>query len=132
MEVALINKKNQRWIFLGLILFYFSIGAITLLLSERKLISILDTLPVTCPLRKFTGFLCSFCGMTHAWVYFWHGDFAKSKLANFLSLPLFIGAPLFLASLTFSKFWNEKRARFGAIVGISILVVYTIARNIRF
>jgi hypothetical protein len=63
MEVALINKKNQRWIFLGLILFYFSIGAITLLLSERKLISILDTLPVTCPLRKFTGFLCSFCGI---------------------------------------------------------------------
>ena len=113
--------------------FFFVSGLIVRFIPEGSETNFIDSLPIVCPLRRWTGFLCSFCGMTHAWIFFWHGEWARAFSENALSIPLFAGAPVVVLSiLCYRPFWTETRVR-RAITGlIVILAGYTILRNLRF
>ena len=124
------KSRSLRLISLFALILFFGGGMFTHFIPAETLIRAIESMPVVCPLRRITGFLCSFCGMTHAWVYFWQGDWAKAVEVNKLSLPLFVGTPFFILSLLLTHFWTEKRARFGVIASICILVGYTILRNL--
>jgi hypothetical protein len=114
----------------ALLVLYFLVGIITAAISADWLIQHLDSIPKVCPLRLMTGYLCSFCGMTHAWIYFWHGEWSLAWRENALSLILFLGAPIYLLTKLKSHYWTAERNK--KLLGMSmiILVVYTIARNI--
>jgi hypothetical protein len=132
MEAVLSNNRPRlyRALLISILVLFFLGGALTYLLSEEAMIRTIEALPVTCPLKRYTGFLCSLCGMTHAWVYFWHGDWAKAFTENKLSISLFTVFPFLMLSILTTKFWNEQRTRMGVIAGISLLVIYTIVRNL--
>lgn len=55
--------------------------------------SIIEHSPVICPFRLVTGYRCPGCGMTHSFIYFFHGKIAESIASNILSV---IVIPFFL------------------------------------
>jgi hypothetical protein len=123
------SKRNRVYPVVLLLIFLMA-GAFTGSVPVQNLIGFLDSLPVVCPLRKMTGFLCSFCGMTHAWMYFWHGDWVRAWSANALSIPLFIGAPILAGTELIDRFWTEKRVRSAGLAGVIVLFAYTVSRNL--
>jgi hypothetical protein len=70
--------------------------------------------------------------MTHAWIYFWHGQLAEAFRANALSIPLFAGFPFVAVSIYRTHFWTEKRTQFALLTATVALVTYAIARNLHF
>ena len=58
-----------------------------------------------CPFRFLFGISCPGCGMTRAWLYVLHLDFA----AAFQSHPLFWMAPLFLFWILFEDSLDRRR-----------------------
>ncbi|MGC4933871.1 DUF2752 domain-containing protein [Gordonia sp. DT30] len=52
--------------------------------------------PILCPFRLVTGLPCPGCGLTRAWVYACHGDWAQSFAAHPFGLPM-VAAVLALA-----------------------------------
>lgn len=109
---------------------YIVLGLVTVLYPLNIELSFLDKTPKTCPLRIILNLRCSFCGMTHAWIYFWHGEWVEAWHENALSIVLFLGFPFYLIVKLRSDYWTD--ARNISLIGTSILtlVIYTISRNV--
>jgi hypothetical protein len=90
---------------------------------------------VLCPTRRLLGLYCPGCGTTRA-AHDLLGGQPASAIAN-NPLAVFAGLPLLaclLVNLTFGAFWGfawriSLPSRVGA-VAVTVLVLYTIARNI--
>jgi hypothetical protein len=133
MDRVRINSTRRSLFLISAISLFFLVGAITFLIPAPSFIRAIESLPQTCPLRRFTGLQCAFCGMTHAWIYFWHGEFAQAFQENRLALPLFLGAPISLFacfSAKFRGFWTESRIKTSVWLILAVLVSYTIFRNL--
>jgi hypothetical protein len=55
--------------------------------------SVIEHSPVICPFRLVTGLRCPGCGMTHSFVFFFHGKIAEAISSNILSaivIPFFV------------------------------------------
>ncbi len=78
----------------------------------------------------WTGMKCSFCGMTHAFVHLFFGEWQEAFRQNLLSLPLFSGMPVVSALAATGRLpipsWN--RARGLAWAGLAVLALYTVVR----
>jgi hypothetical protein len=127
-----VRSNNSRSLY-GMLFFFalfLSAGAITHFYSEAAFITQIESLPIVCPLRRLTGLLCSFCGMTHAWIYFWHGDFLRAMEENKLALPLFFLTPVLALSIGATSFWTEPRIRKSGIGFMMMLLAYAVLRNL--
>jgi hypothetical protein len=100
--------------------------------SWTSIETFLQAVPLQCPLKKFTGLSCAFCGMTHAWIAVFRGEFRKSIEFNALAMPLMA----FLA-FTFGAIFGFKmkasRILSPAVIWacVTIAMVYAIARNLK-
>lgn len=62
--------------------------AAVLLAAGALYLGLAEWVPMTCPLRRFTGIPCATCGMTRAAVALCHGEFAQATAFNIASVPL--------------------------------------------
>jgi hypothetical protein len=132
MDRVPINSERRFLLLVSVISLFFFAGAVTFFIPAASLIHAIESLPQTCPLRRFTGLQCAFCGMTHAWIYFWHGEWAHAFQENRLSLALFIGAPVLLFasfSAKFRDFWTDSRIKGAIWILLVLLIGYAIMRN---
>ena len=136
--VIIQNRQKQSknpfhyFIFVFGIIIYFALGVLTFLTDQDESLKVLDALPIICPLRRFTGFLCVFCGMTHAWIFFWHGNFRLALGLNVLSVPLFFGFPIFAFTLFFTEFWNQEKIKIALKLTLAALLTFAFGRNLSF
>ena len=96
--------------------------------SSSKIEGFLHAIPYRCPLRLITGWKCAFCGMTHSWIALFRGDFSTAFQENLLGPALWLTTLLFLVLLSFNK--KIKADLKPSLVVLSILVVYTLVRNL--
>lgn len=82
-----------------------------------------------CPLRRTTGLLCAFCGMTHSWIAVFKGDIGRALQENLLGPFVLAASNLWaIVMLTRKKPFNwHPRA---AVLILAVLLTYAVARNI--
>ena len=99
--------------------------------GPKILFGFLDSLPPVCPMRILFKLKCSFCGMTHAFLHLFFGEFREAIQENALSVPLFFGLLTGAGLAAIGRFpnGNERLRRRLALFSIGILILYTTARN---
>jgi hypothetical protein len=123
------TQKFFGRLILGLMVLAYGIAQF---LGERFLIGVLDALPPVCPMRMILNLKCSFCGMTHAFLYLFFGEFREAFHENVLSIPLFFGILVGAGAASLGRFPDykfEQRRRF-LILGLCALTGYTMLRNL--
>ena len=104
------------------------------LYSLDQVIAKLNQFPEVCPLKKTLHLKCAFCGMTHAWIHLFFGDWRDAYRENLFSIPLLIGFLVMLAIGVSGKgnlIPKEKQKTLG---GLSLLLLcgYALIRNLNF
>lgn len=128
--VASVKSFMKRTHSIFVLWIFFAAGLITFWIDQASFIHAIESGPNVCPLNRYTGLKCAFCGMTHAWIYFWHGHFAGAFRENRLSLLLFLGTPILLLSLALSNFWTAKKLKSFVWISLAVLFAYAIFRNL--
>lgn len=82
-----------------------------------------------CPLRRWTGLLCSFCGMTHSWIAIAKGDWARATRENALGIPFFV-ATLTLAGVMLVRRKPVPWPAQTATAALAVLGTYAVVRNL--
>ena len=126
------ERFKQSFIASSLLVVLAAIGLWVHALTEASTAKILTESPLICPLKRFTGLKCAFCGMTHAWIALFQGRFAEAWQQNILSIPLFsvIVTLLVLAALKKLPNFALRTRRNAGIASLSILMLYAILRNL--
>lgn len=115
---------------IAIIIAFIAIGFAYLLFFEKFEIGI------PCIFRVVTGYKCPGCGMTHAMVAIWQGDFAKALDYNLLSLTILPLVVIYLIYRFLGQRKNKNRPDFYAwefvllIITFIIVVGYGVMRNI--
>jgi hypothetical protein len=106
-----------------LILLLYAIMALVVnLLGVETLLEAMGRVGPQCPVLRFTGWQCSFCGMTRAFLHLFAGQIPEALRFNWLCLPVFVGIPGVAC-------WGMKRPIWAA-GGLAILFGYALARNL--
>jgi hypothetical protein len=82
-----------------------------------------------CPLRRWTGLLCSFCGMTHSWIAIAKGDWGRATHENALGIPFF-AATIVLAGTMLMRRKPVPVPRQATATALIVLVTYAVVRNL--
>jgi hypothetical protein len=101
-------------------------------LGKSRAFALLDSLPPVCPVKTVLGLRCSFCGMTHAFLHLFFGEWREAIRENPLSIPVF-GGLLFLAGGWVSgrlPAIPEERGRLLSWAAIGVLFLYALLRNL--
>jgi hypothetical protein len=102
------------------------------LYSLDQVLSKLNQLPEVCPLRRIVHLKCAFCGMTHAWIHLFFGDWKGAIRENLFSIPLFLVFIGMLGVWIWGKsdlIPEEKRKTLGGM-SLLLLCAYTLVRNL--
>ena len=87
-----------------LLLFLFtSFGFFINQFPQERIENFLHSVPYRCPLRMITGWKCAFCGMTHSWISLFRGEMMTAFHENLFGPLLWVGAIVFLVSLSLKK-----------------------------
>ena len=128
------NEKSWRSLRIPVILprillLLLGCGLLVNFYTQDQIENFLHSVPYRCPLRWITGLKCAFCGMTHAWISIYRGDFANAVHENILSIPLFVATIFLLATYSLNR---KPKANLRAWLGssIAVMLVYAIIRNI--
>ena len=98
--------------------------------SWEQIEGFLQSLPYFCPLKKFTGLECAFCGMTHSWLALFRGEWMKAFHYNWLGPIFFVLVAVFILVDRFRKIISDHR-RTTAWMAIGVLTVYMVVRNLK-
>ncbi|MBS1959027.1 MAG: DUF2752 domain-containing protein [Bdellovibrionales bacterium] len=90
--------------------------------------NVLSASPAQCPLKRFLGLKCAFCGMTHSWIAIFKGEWARAFQENLLGLPFLVGT-MILALVVAIRPAAFKWSRPATVLSLAVLLSYAIARN---
>ena len=88
----------------------------------QQIEAFLNAIPYRCPLKAMTGLKCAFCGMTHAWLALFRGEWLRSFHENALGIP-------FLIFMVFSHLGLIQVTRLRIVAVIIIFTAYALIRN---
>ncbi len=132
--MALVPTNNRKLsTFLRFILLAELVIAFVIASASYEVInSYLNSSLIVCPLRRFTGLLCAFCGMTHAWISIFQGKWRLASEQNWFSVPIFLFFNSYLMVGCFGlKFKLEPaRQKILVLMALSTLIIYALFRNL--
>lgn len=95
----------------------------------------LQSLGSGCPLVRFCGWQCPFCGMTRGTVALLHGDLGEMLTLNPFSIVFVLGLLVMMASvvglpLRTTLFGHRRLNQAGVLGGSLIFISYAVTRNL--
>lgn len=82
-----------------------------------------------CPLKRWLGLQCSFCGMTHSWIALFKGEFGHAFQENVLGPFVLVGSIIVAGVVARDPLRFKMTPRLLGVL-LAILAAYTVIRNL--
>jgi Protein of unknown function (DUF2752) len=126
------SSNNLRRIAMIALIGLISLAVLVNRSSWIQIEKILTRLPLQCPLNRFTGLECAFCGMTHSWISILRFEWSDAVHYNPLGPILFVAFFVLLIlsagkKLPLISAESKRKIMLGAVF---VLITFTVLRNI--